>query len=160
MMRVSVFPRLLACVSGAITGWMPILLFLIVLVGCGGQGATPKTSLFEDDHAVAAHWPSDLADVAVKLRERLSDSDANPQSLAEIKDLVSWTAEVAADTNLSEADWLPLYKASESLMTDLRAAKDGLSSDDRSQIEALCQLIVDAAPKIPEQLANLKVTSP
>ncbi len=134
-------------------------LVMVVLVGCGGQDAAPKT-LFEDDHAVAAHWPDDLADVAVKLRQRLADSNTNPQSLAEIKDLVSWTSEVAADTNLSEADWLPLYNASESLMTNLRASTDGLTSDDRSQIESLCELIDNTVPKISEQFSDLKVASP
>ena len=52
------------------------------------------------------------------------DSRHDPAS--EIVDLVSWVPEVAADTNLSEADWLPLYHASESLMANLRAAKDEL----------------------------------
>ncbi len=146
MMRISVY-------------WPFFLLFLIVLVGCGGQDSAPKTSLYEDDHAVAEHWPSDLADVAVKLRERFSDSDANTDassdSFAEIEDLVSWTAEVAADTNLAESDWLPLYQASESLMANLRSAKGVLTPATKTQLESLCSLVDEAASKVPEQLPNL-----
>lgn len=156
-----------------------------IIVGCGPQNATPKTSHFEHDHDIAPHWPADLADAATKMRERLvwiesgrvpemhshdhgddhhgdeghhHDQQHDPTS--EIIDLVAWVPEVAADTNLAESDWLPLYHASESAMTNLRAEKDELSRDDRSQVEALCQLIEEAVPKISEQLASLKVTSP
>lgn len=125
-------------------------LLLGFLLGCGAPDAAPKTSLFEDDHAVAAHWPDDLADVAVKLRDRLSASAWNEQSIREIEDLVSWTAEVAADTNLPEADWLLLYHASESLRESLHGAKGSLSEESRTRIESLCRLIDDTVPKIPE----------
>lgn len=139
-------------------GYLAVLLMACAF-GCDSQDATPKTSLFEDDHAVAEHWPSDLSDVAVKLRERLSSPEINAQVMKEIEDLISWTAEVAADTNLSETDWLPLHHASQSLMANLRGVRDGLNESDRSQIESLCQLIDQSVSKIPEQLASLKVTS-
>lgn len=161
----------------------------LLLGGCGTDDTAPKTSHFEHDHEVAEHWPNDLPDAAKKLRERLvwietgevpqyeqdseqdseqgseqgseqdSDDDRRDPN-AEIFDLVSWVPEVAADTNLSEADWLPLYNASESLMANLRASGDGLSVQNQSQIESLCQLIDDAATKIPEQYNSVKVASP
>ena len=136
-----------------------VALTLLLIVGCGGQDSAPKMSLYEDDHAVAEHWPSDLADVAVKVRERLSDSDAdtdaNSNAFAEIEDLVSWTAEVAADTDLAESDWLSLYEASESLMANLRSAKGVLTPANKTQLESLCSLIEVAASKVPEQLPSL-----
>lgn len=158
-----------------------VAMIVSCLIGCGSQDAPPKTSHFEHDHLVASHWPNDLADAATKIRERLiwietgevpehhahddhehddhhHDHKQDPKT--EIFDLVSWVPEVAADTNLSEADWLPLHHASQSLTTNLRAAQNGLSRDDRSQIKSLCQLIDVAVQKVPEKLASLKVTSP
>ncbi|QDS91710.1 hypothetical protein FF011L_04430 [Roseimaritima multifibrata] len=139
---------------------MTVALVVLLMVGCGSQDSEPKTSLFEDDHVVAEHWPADLSDVAAKLRERLASPEVNEQAQKEIEDLVSWTAEIAADTNLSEADWLPLYHHSESLMANLEKAKQGLSSDDRSQIQSFCKLIDDTVLVIPDQLARQKGTSP
>lgn len=139
---------------GSLARSITVALVVLFWVGCGSQDSEPKTSLFEDDHVVAEHWPADLSDVAAKLRERLALPDVNEQSRKEIVDLVSWTGEVAADTNLSEANWLPLHHHSESLLANLGGAKQGLSSDDRSQIQAFCQLIDDTALKIPDQLAR------
>ncbi len=124
----------------------------LVLAGCASGEAQPKTSLFEDDHELPLHWPTDVADISVKLRARLSAPDASTELLAEIEDLVSWTAEVAADTNLTETDWLPLYQASESMTANLRNAKGALTPENKSQLESLCNLIDEAAAKIPEQL--------
>lgn len=128
---------------------------LIVSIGCGGENDAPKTSLFEHDHHVAPHWPSDLADVAVKIRERLAAPTIEETQRAEIDDLVSWTAEVAADTNLPEADWIPIYHATESLIANLRSVGPTLSDQNRSQLESLCELIDQSASKIPEHLPNL-----
>lgn len=128
----------------------------LVSIGCGGQNEAPKTSLFEHDHHVASHWPSDLADVAVKIRERLSASTFGQTERAEIEDLVSWTAEVAADTNLPEADWIPIYHATESLTANLQSMGPTLSDQNRSQLESLCELIDQSVTKIPDLLPNLK----
>ncbi|WP_283433569.1 hypothetical protein [Neorhodopirellula lusitana] len=98
-------------------------LLMVLVVGCGEPEEAPKASHFEDDHAVAAHWPADLPDLSSKLRERLNQPRMDATSLAEIKDLVSWTAEIAADTNLREDDWVPLHEAAENLTADLRTAK-------------------------------------
>jgi len=82
----------------------------------------------------------------------------NPK--AEIIEIVSWIPEIAADTNLAEADWLPLYNATESLAANLRSANSQsadaeLSSDNRRQLESLCQLVDKAVAKIPAQLPHL-----
>lgn len=127
---------------------------VLLVIGCGGEDQTPKASHFEHDHHVAPHWPNDLTDVAVKIRERLSAPTIGETQRAEIGDLVSWTAEVAADTNLAEADWIPIYQATESLTANLRSSGETLSDQNRSQLESLCELIDQSASKIPELLSN------
>jgi hypothetical protein len=141
--------------------WVSFATTLLGLfIGCNSEKPEEKTSLFEDDHVVAEHWPNDLADTAVKLRERLSDSEIDSESRHEIEDLVSWTSEIAADTNLSEADWLPIYNASEALMTSLHSSQNKMSPDDQTQIESLCKLIDSAVSKISEQSASVKGDTP
>ncbi|WP_146522534.1 hypothetical protein [Stieleria varia] len=144
--------------------------FVLLLAGCGSSDSAPKASHFEDDHEIAAHWPDDLADAATKIRERLDwlqnglpdqehgnhgHEDHEQDPAAEIADIVSWVPEVAADTNLPEADWLPLYKAAKSLSSKLAVSKGKLSNDDREQLESLCTSIDAAVTKIPEHLPNL-----
>ncbi|MBB3204882.1 hypothetical protein FHS27_000649 [Rhodopirellula rubra] len=139
------------------SGLLPNLLAsfaTLLLIGCTSD-ATPKTSLFEDDHAIAAHWPVDLSDISIKLRQRLGAEMIDDETMHEIKDLVSWTAEIAADTNLAEADWLPIYHATESLTANLQSAGGSLTDQNRQQLESLCDLVDDAANKIPEQLPYL-----
>jgi len=74
--------------------------------------------------------------------------------MAEIVEIVSWIPEIAADTNLPEADWLPLYHATESLSGNLRSSKGKLTDDDRKQLESLCELVDQTATKIPELLPD------
>ena len=122
-----------------------------LLVGCVSQD-TAKTSHFEHDHEVAAHWPDGLADAAAQIRGRLERTDhdhsrahqhGHPHDEGhhddhhhdhhhdpgdEIADIVSWVPEIAADTNLSEQDWIPLDDAAESLSANLRAADNELTA--------------------------------
>jgi hypothetical protein len=132
------------------------LMFLLVfflLGGCTKNDSEAKTSLFEEHHHEPAHWPDDLGDVALKLRKRLS-SEVDEKSLSDIKELISWTAEVAADTNLAESDWMPVYQATESLSKKLRTDSKTLTPENRTQVEALCKLIDETVPKIPERMPN------
>ncbi len=128
---------------------------MLLVVGCAPDGSTPKTSLFEEDHAVAAHWPSGLQDVAVKLRERMTPGDVTSTSIAEVKGIVGWTAEIAADTNMTEQDWIPIYHAAESLSANLRQVDAEFTEADRRQIESLCELIDETSSRVPEFLPNL-----
>ena len=132
---------------------------ILFLAGCASEGDT-KTSHFEHDHKVAAHWPIDLADAAAKIRQRLdaaaSTSDQSKRLVEEIIDLVSWVPEIAADTDLSEQDWIPLDNAAESLSANLRAVDNDLTEANRTQTAALCELIEQSLKKIPSQLPSLK----
>ena len=162
-----------------------------MLAGCVNHDAA-KTSHFEHDHEVAAHWPDDLADAAVKIRECLhrADHDHAPAQKHvhphdhgdssdhhhsdhhhgdhrhhrlepgdEIADIVSWVPEIAADTDLSERDWIPLDNAAASLSANLRAADNELTKSIRNQAIALCELIEQSVAKVPEQLPSLQVSS-
>lgn len=162
-----------------------MLLMGMFLLGCSADTA-PKSSHFEHDHFIAPHWPNDLADAAVKIRERLAwlqdgqipdshdhdhdhehahehqdehehddDHDHEVDPKAEIIEIVSWIPEIAADTNLPEADWLPLYHATESLLANLHSADGELTDDNRGQLESLCELVDESVRKIPEFLPKL-----
>ncbi|TWT50924.1 hypothetical protein Pla22_36670 [Rubripirellula amarantea] len=171
MMSIYAWNRLLACGENRTSGWKSFpLLLLLLMLGCETDTA-PKASHFEHDHVVASHWPNGLADAATKIRDRVARLD-NEHTLTlhdhkhdygddhshetnpwdEIVELVSWIPEIAADTNLAEADWLPLYQRSESLSANLRAANGEWSEGNRQQLESLCELIDQTAKKIPEQL--------
>lgn len=151
------------------------ILMSALLVGCGSD-EDPKASHFEHDHLVAAHWPNDLADLSAKLRARVAsfetgarvyedddhedehdhDDDHETVSLREqIEDLVDWVGEVAADTNLSEADWIPLYEMSEAISASLKSNSGDLSKDNVRELESLCELIDQASQAIPDQLPSL-----
>ncbi len=136
------------------------VLLWIACAGCSTE-EVPKASLFEDDHAVAAHWPDDLGDLSDKLRKRTARYNrSSEESLRrEIQDLVGWVGEVAADTNLSEADWIPLYQKSETVSANLRDDDGQLSEDTQNQIESLCRLIDDTISRTSDPLASVKSTA-
>jgi hypothetical protein len=140
-----------------------VLLTMTLLTGCANEEAA-KTSLFEHDHEVAPHWPDGLEDTAAKIRQRIEASELSPsaakQRTDEIVDLISWVPEIAADTNLSEQDWLPLNSAAESLSANLRAANNEMTDSNRQQTAELCELIEQSITKIPSQLPQWNSPSP
>ena len=117
--------------------WRGVAVLLIVAVaGC----AQEKESLHDDDHELPAHWPSSMADAADKIEQRLGivskpATDAGP-ARAELKDLVEWAPEIAADTDLPEADWNPIYETSETIRRHM-AAEDISVSAFQEDIERL-----------------------
>ncbi len=126
-------------------------LLLGFTTGCFSSDSA-KTSLFEEDHVNPLHWPSGLSDIATKIRARISTEvqPTNPKTAKEIEDLVSWVGEIAADTDLSESDWVPLYSLSESVIVNLRTSPEEFSEADREAIENLCVLIEETSLKMPE----------
>ncbi|MCC9655895.1 hypothetical protein LOC70_08795 [Rhodopirellula sp. JC737] len=148
---------------GAMKRTLPAFAMVLItlMVGCGETKDSPKASHFEHDHIIAEHWPEDLPDVAAKLRSRLESDSINEQTHAEILDLVTWTPEIAADTNLTEQDWIPLHEATESTLANLRASQStNLTESDKNQILALCFLIDETANLIPEQLPTFSSNDP
>ncbi len=117
------------------------------LLGCGES----KSSLHEIDHTTPAHWPVDLNDAAEKMRIRLSNlgtldsthNDGVSVDLKELRDLVGWIPEVAADTDLTEQQWNKVYEASEVARKQMQKASQ-VSPDLAQQIESLCNLLEES----------------
>ncbi|TWT73350.1 hypothetical protein [Allorhodopirellula solitaria] len=128
-----------------------ILLSLVVVLGCRDESATAKQSHFEHDHGVAAHWPSDLPDAAKQLRSRLdrtsTDDPESDELQEEMADLVSWIPEVAADSSLSENDWIPINEAAKSLSKKLQPSGHQWTQSAREQAYQLCDLIEKSESK-------------
>jgi len=130
-----------------------LCLMLLLAIGCNGEDLSSKKTLFDHDHETPAHWPSGPGDAADKMETRLARLDGSEAETvqAELSDLVSWSAEVAADTALSEQQWVPIYESSETLQATLRA--DGWNESSRQQTEQLCQLL-HSADEILRQQSN------
>ena len=136
---------------------MIFCLIQVVFAGCNGHESAKKTH-FESDHYVPAHWPSDLSDLNAKLRNRLVQKNTPPddQLFAEIRDLVGWTGEVAADAGLIESDWVSLHEKSELITGRLQESRDLADSELRKELADLCDLIETAAAKISRPFAPLQ----
>lgn len=129
-------------------------LSLALLVGCG----TEKESLFEEDHEVPAHWPSNLSDAADKIDQHLQLLSSQPddkQYESELRDLVAWTPEVAADSDLTEQQWLPIYDMCEIMRTHL-ASGDVSPLDIEEDFRKLQSLLIESA----QLLSTAAETSP
>ena len=133
-------------------GTIAIVVGAVLLVaGCGPA----KRSLHELDHVQPAHWPAGLADAAKAIRLRLSIVHGSQPgerqiALSELQDIVAWTAEIAADTDLTEVEWLPIYTACESArqqLKDITQLPPGLSV----QLEQLCQILDDSEQSLAGQ---------
>jgi len=131
-------------------------LALLLAAGCAGEDLSDKKTLFDHDHEIPPHWPSGPGDAAEKIQTRLSQLDGPEKETAEaeLTDLVSWSPEVAADTPLSEQEWVPIYESSETLQASLRA--NGWDDASRQQTEELRQLLLSAE----EILQSQSPTSP
>jgi len=127
-----------------------ILGLLAVLTnGCADQDSAVKSTLHDHDHVLPDHWPVDLDDTSSKIRERLVllDSQGDDTSRRELDDLIAWVPEIAADSDLTESQWLPIYNASEALRSSIR--RRGWTAEHIEQTEELCKLIDHAASSLP-----------
>ncbi len=113
---------------------------LLCLSGCEDA----QHSLHEIDHEVPAHWPTSLADNADKIASRIesipSSSNANIL-IAELEDLVEWSPEIAADTDLTESQWEPIFAASENLRSQFPLKADTFELM-RPELTSFCELLV------------------
>jgi hypothetical protein len=100
-------------------------LAMLVCMSMGCQNS--KQSLYEEiDHDHPEHWPSDLADTAAKIDQRLQrivQDSSDAEAIAELKDLISWCPELAGDTDLTEQQWQPIFDLSESLRARISAGE-------------------------------------
>lgn len=131
------------------------LLAACVLAGCGQE----KESLHEHEHDAPEHWPGDMAEAAEFIMQRvelLSATDSQPSqdeesgktTEGELRDLVEWAPEVAADTDLPEVDWVPVYEMSEVIRKHLQSG-DVTAADLSGDLEKLAKLLEEAHAKLP-----------
>jgi len=123
--------------------------FLCVLaLGCLGCGAEQE-SLHEHDHETPPHWPTSMFNAAELIKERVERLNTG-ESVAgseaedtqeELLDLVEWSPEIAADTDLSEEEWIPIYNASEGIRKNMMSATrfDSALASDLEELILLLQ---------------------
>ncbi len=129
-------------------GWtsMALAFLLASLVGCLQE----KQSLHEDDHHVPAHWPNNILDAAQKIEDRLAtlEADAGDDSAQkQLTELVEWTPEIAADTDLTEPDWIPIYEMCETIRRHMLVERMS-PSEIRGDFERLIGLLRDSDTKL------------
>ncbi len=119
-------------------------LAMLVCMSVGCQNS--KQSLYEEiDHDHPEHWPSDLADTASKIDQRLQrivQDSSDAQATAELKDLISWCPELAGDTDLTEQQWQPIFDLSESLRARITAGESLAKL--QPEISKLSSILADA----------------
>ncbi len=118
--------------------WSLLSILSVALVGCSES----QDSLHGLDHVVPAHWPSSLQDAADKIEQRVTSIHSQTESEAardELLDLIEWAPEIAADTDMSEEQWLPIYRMSETLRGHLNAGDLAVAdiADDFSRLGEL-----------------------
>ena len=119
-------------------------LAMLVCISTGCQNS--KQSLYEEiDHDHPEHWPSDLADTAAKIDQRLQrivQDSSNAEATAELKDLISWCPELAGDTDLTEQQWQPIFDLSETLRARVSAGESLAKL--QPEISKLSSILADA----------------
>ena len=121
-------------------------LLFVTISGCGQPSATASGETGHD-HGVPHHMPRSLVDLCRQVRVRLEMFDSNradDTTKSELTDLVSWTPEFAADTDIGEGRWLPIYELSEQIRLSIESDPQDWDVRRRDQIIRLCQISEDA----------------
>jgi hypothetical protein len=140
--------------------------------GYADTGYGDKNAHEPVEHFVPDHWPADLRDAADKLAQRASalagpsgdpsgETAGEPQADApvaapaarvekELRDIVGWVPEIAADTPLTEAEWMVVYEASESLSKRLKKIRRPLDNETLAAIDQYRGLLVKTAEMLGE----------
>lgn len=129
-----------------------LLMVVCLLMGCVQE----KDSLHEHVHDEPEHWPTSMVEAADFIESRVEQLDAadttSDESIArivsELKDLVEWSPEIAAESDLAEEDWLPIYEMSEAIRKHFQSGEVGVK-DLGSDFKKLCDLLRDASGKLP-----------
>jgi len=148
-----------------------VSLGLMMTLGCTDSQQDPKNEKLE--HIVPGHWPTDLVDAAAKINLRAARLSGQPpqasaqladsQSVAEgtlaedttivenqLRDIIGWVPEIAADTDLTEAQWLPIHQASQSLSKRLKTMRRPLDEATLGAIDDYCSQLIEAAKLLPQ----------
>ena len=139
-------PRLPSCPMPHFSGLLSSLVIAIALVGCNHLKTTDESP----EHTNPAHWPTSMLDAADKIDlrlENLNAADDIKNLRDELSDLVEWSPEIAADTDLDEADWEEIYGLSETLRGHL-ASVDVPVADYQQDFQRLSMLLREFHRKV------------
>jgi len=131
-----------------------LVVCLFALVGCssastGSQDAGSSQSSHaeegDDDHAhhvIPDHKPETFPEAVEQLEERTSpQASRDATSIQELKDIIGWLPELAAQTDLPRADWEAIYGISgEMSQLDWNDAATFKSSHLAGDLQTLSQL--------------------
>ena len=125
---------------------------LLPVAGCETGEGSDKRSHHDVDHTTPDHWPDSPADLAGKITRRvetLRDRSEGPETAGrELSDLVSWTPEVAADSDLTESEWIPIYREAEALSRQLNSDREKWTEANLERASGLAEQIADASSRI------------
>ena len=120
---------------------MSMLSVWVACAGCSQDSSQTKSHVHS--HETVNHMPKSLGDLCRKILVRLEEyqnGDASDQIKSELTDLVSWAPEFAADTDLSERLWIPIYQASEKLRSSIESDKTRWDQQRVEEIADLCRI--------------------
>lgn len=127
-------------------GFYLLIAGMATFCGCeGGENTSPATTVdyeHQHGHEVPAHRPRDIAhaaEVIDALCERVSAREED-RSVAQdqLADVIRWLPELAAQTDLTEAEWTEIYDYSQRLTQACFGTADTSTSE--QALEALKQL--------------------
>jgi hypothetical protein len=112
--------------------------------------------MHEDDHHTPAHKPHDLASALAALHERcsklLKSSVSKPtdaqKELDQTRDIASWLPELAADSDLSRAEWDRINEHSKKLLQSLEELARGGSADPDPRVSQRLEIELHALDDI------------
>ncbi|HEV7998703.1 MAG TPA: hypothetical protein VGP63_02410 [Planctomycetaceae bacterium] len=112
--------------------------------------------MHEDDHHTPAHKPQDLASALAALHERcsklLKSSVSKPtdaqKELDQTRDIASWLPELAADSDLSRAEWDRINEHSKKLLQSLEELARGGSADPDPRVSQRLEIELHALDDI------------
>lgn len=124
------------------------------LVGCGQAESDEHDHHLE--HFVPAHKPPNFAEAVESLNDRTRHleyhiGDTRPivqTELQELSDIIGWIPELAADSDLNEADWNTARDASQSMLTLYETS--GEPARLKTLLSSLQPLIESLQPLVPK----------
>lgn len=124
-------------------GWKSLARCLALALMATLSGCTTVVEEPPHEHAAPEHAPRNLADLGAKIRERIArlEGGEDAEAVAELTDLIGWAAEIAADTEIGEERWNPIWHLSESLRLSIIDAPDQWDDQRKADAIQLCQLV-------------------
>jgi len=88
-----------------------IIFSISALSGC----ASPSEEDAHAEHVIPAHKPADFISAVDDLASRIDARAMNEQSVQELRDIIGWLPELAAQTDLVKAEWDQVHEISMTL---------------------------------------------